>query len=283
MRVIHRTSLLFVLTIGASIAAPSPLPAQGHAAAAAPRLTPEQMESFLLKAKIISTRSTEKGITNAQRATLFDGHIKHDAHIQTVDVSKTMFTPPKGPPQVNFKDTYRYNIAGYRLSVLLGLDNVPMSIERNFRGAMGAFSWWVDDVLMDEAGRLKGTPSHWLPNRTAGQIHVMRVFDALIANTDRNVGNLLWTTDGKMWMIDHTRAFRMQGTLSAPQLLQRCDRDLLSAIRKLSAEQLKKAMGTSLNSMEIEALLARRDVIVKLFEEKIAQRTEAAVLFNVEP
>ena len=52
----------------------------------------------------------------------------------------------------------------------------------------------------------------------------MRVFDELIANTDRNVGNLLWTTDGKMWMIDHTRAFRLQPTLKAPQLLQRCDR-----------------------------------------------------------
>ena len=41
-------------------------------------------------------------------------------------------------------------------------------------------------------------------------------------------------------------------------------------------------MGTSLNSMEIEALLARRDVIVKLFEEKIAQRGEGAVLYTLE-
>ena len=210
MRIIHRTSLLFGLTISALIAASTPLPAQERAAVAAPALTPEQMETFLLKAKIISTRSTEKGITNAQRATLSDGQIEHDVHIQTVDVTKTMFTPAKGPTEVNFKDTYRYNIAGYRLSLLLGLDNVPMSVERNFRGAIGAFSWWVDDVLMDDAGRLKGAPSHWPANRTAGQIHVMRVFDALIANTDRNVGNLLWTTDGKMWMIDHTRAFRLQ-------------------------------------------------------------------------
>lgn len=281
MRVIHRTSLLVVVTIGALIAAPSPVPAQ-ELAAPALRLTPEQMEAFLLEAKIISTRDTEKGITNAQRATLSDGRIKHDVHIQTVDVTKTMFTPPRGPSEVNFKDTYRYNIAGYRLSILLGLDNVPMSIERNFRGASGAFSWWVDDVLMDDAGRLKSTPSHWVPNRTAGQIHVMRVFDALIANTDRNVGNLLWTTDGKMWMIDHTRAFRLQRTLRSPQLLQRCDRDLLKAMRELSADLLKTVMGTSLNRMEIDALLARRDVIVKLFEEKIAQRSEAAVLYTLE-
>jgi hypothetical protein len=38
-------------------------------------------------------------------------------------------------------------------------------------------------------------------------------------------------------------------------------------------------MEKSLTKAEIEALLARRDAIVKLFEAKIAQRGEAAVLF----
>ena len=37
----------------------------------------------------------------------------------------------------------------------------------------------------------------------------LRIFDELIQNRDRNTGNLLWTTDWKMWMIDHTRAFRL--------------------------------------------------------------------------
>ena len=240
------------------------------------------METFLLKAKIISTRETDKGITNSQQATLSDGQITHDAHIQTVNISQTMFQPAKGPPQVAFRDTYRYNIAAYRLSLLLGLDNVPMSVQRSFRGVDGAFTWWVDEVLMDDATRLKGTPSHWKSTRTAGQIHVMRVFDALIANTDRNVGNVLWTIDGKMWMIDHTRAFRPDTTLKAPQILQRCERNLLKAMRELSAEQLKKAMGSSLYQGEINALLERRDVIVKLFEEKIAQRGESAVLYTLE-
>jgi hypothetical protein len=37
----------------------------------------------------------------------------------------------------------------------------------------------------------------------------------------------------------------------------------------------------SLTKAEIDALLARRDAIVKLFEGKIAQRGEAAVLFTL--
>ena len=36
----------------------------------------------------------------------------------------------------------------------------------------------------------------------------MYVFDELIQNRDRNPGNSLWTTDWKLWLIDHTRAFR---------------------------------------------------------------------------
>ena len=56
---------------------------------------------------------------------------------------------------MNFKDTYRYNIAGYRLARLIGLDNVPMSVERTVEGKLAAVTWWVDDVQMDEKERLK--------------------------------------------------------------------------------------------------------------------------------
>ena len=40
------------------------------------------------------------------------------------------------------------------------------------------------------------------------QVQMMNVFDALIYNTDRNRGNILITPDWRLWMIDHTRAFR---------------------------------------------------------------------------
>jgi hypothetical protein len=33
---------------------------------------------------------------------------------------------------MNFRDTYRYNIAAYRLARVIGLTNVPVSIERTF-------------------------------------------------------------------------------------------------------------------------------------------------------
>ena len=284
MKALHRAALLSVLLVGLSTLLVAQQPAaQQTAAVVQPALTPEQIEQFLLKAKIVATKGVSKGINNTRRATLTDGSITHDAQIQTVDISKFVFVPARGPAEVNFRDSYRYNIAGYQLARLLGVANVPVSVERQIQRTPAAVTWWIDDVLMDEAGRRKNTAPGWVATRTNAQIHIMRVFDELIANTDRNLGNLLWTTDGTMWMIDHTRAFRLQKTLKNPALLQRCERGLLEGMRSLSLENLKKAMGEALTEPEIEALLARRDLIVTLFEDKIAQRAESAVIYTLDP
>src|SRR6187402_1180065 len=76
---------------------------------------PEAMEVFLRRAQIVSRRNAGSGVTDSVRATLSDGTLTHDAQIQTVDVSKTVFQAGKAS-EVNFRDSYRYNIAGYRLA-----------------------------------------------------------------------------------------------------------------------------------------------------------------------
>ena len=47
-------------------------------------------------------------------------------------------------------------------------------------------------------------------------MHVVRVFDELIQNVDRNMGNLLIDTGWRAWMIDHSRAFRLHKKLKNP-------------------------------------------------------------------
>ena len=84
-------------------------------------LTPAQMEEFLLHAKIVRTRPAGSGVTNSLRVTLSDGTLTHDAQIQTVDQSKSIFKPDWSDPEFNFTDSYRFNIVGYRLALLLGL------------------------------------------------------------------------------------------------------------------------------------------------------------------
>ena len=272
-----------VLAMAMSIVVMRPCLAQSTAAPSAQSaLTQEEMERFLRQADIVATKSSKKGVTNAKQVTLFDGRFRHDAQVQDVNIELPIFEVGPKYTEVNFKDSYRYNIAGYRLSRLLGLDNVPMSVERKVQGKDAAMTWWLDDVVMDEGARQKKQTVGPNPSRTASQIHVLRVFDELIQNRDRNAGNLLWTGDWKMWMIDHTRAFRLGKDLLKPQQLERIDRTLLAKMRELSASSLADAMGKSLTKAEMEALIARRDVIVKLFDDRIAQRGEAAVLYTLQ-
>jgi len=271
-----------ILAMAFSLGVMRPCLAQGTAAAVTlPPLTPEAMERFLQQADIVATKSTKVGVTNAKRVTLFDGQLRHDAQVQDVNIQMPIFNVDPKHSEVNFKDTFRYNIAGYRLSRLLGLDNVPMSVERRLQGKDVAMTWWIDDVMMDEGSRQKQATVGPNPSRTASQIHVLRVFDELIQNRDRNGGNLLWTNDWKMWMIDHTRAFRLGKDLLKPQVLERIDRSLLAKMRELSASGLGDAMGRSLTKEEIAALLARRDALVKFFDDRVAQRGEAAVLYSL--
>jgi hypothetical protein len=261
------------------IALPTAPAAQTAPASSPLTLTPPQMEAFLLKAKIVRIRDAEGGITGSRRATLSDGTLTHDAHVQSIDQKLATYRPPSGPPERDFKDSYRYNIAGYRIAALLDLDHVPMSVERSIEGRRAAVTWWVDDVLMDERARLKTEEPAAARERVAMQTYMMRVFDELIANRDRNLGNLVWTKDWKMWMIDHTRAFRLATDLQRPNILVRVDRPLLDAMRKLTQEGVSKAAGDSLTRYEVQAMLTRRDAIVKLFDDKIRERGEAAVLF----
>jgi hypothetical protein len=252
--------------------APAPAPSSA--------LSPEAMEAFLLKARVSNMRDAGSGVTNSRRATLTDGQLTHDAHIQTVDIAQHVFEAGRNT-ELNFKDTYRYNIAGYRVAKLIGLTTVPMSVERNVEGKVAAVTWWVDDVQMDEKERMKTKSQGPDPVRTSKQIQIMRVWDELIQNRDRNQGNILWTHDWTMWLIDHTRAFRLNTNLLKPEQLSRCDRGFLERLRAVTPESLAQAVGNSLTKQEQEALLARRDKIIKHYDERIARLGEPVVLFTL--
>ena len=246
-------------------------------------LTPEQMAIFLTKGEIIRERSTSDGVTRPIRATLSDGVLTHDAQFQTVDQARAVFTAGKAS-EVDFKDSYRFNIAGYRLAQLVGLDTVPMSVERRYKGKDAAVTWWIDDVMFEEGGRQKLQDKLGPdPERTQKQIYIMRVWDELIQNKDRNAGNIVWTKDWTMWLIDHTRAFRSGGSLLKPAELLRVERTMFDKMKQLTEAEVSKTMKGILTAGEIRPLLKRRDAIVAHFEKLIAERGEVAVFFTLSP
>ena len=246
----------------------------------AQEFTAGQRETFLRTASVMSRKELSMGVTGSMKAELNDGNFSHAAHVQTVDIYKATFQTPRGS-ELNFRDSFKYNVAGYELAKLLDLDMVPASVERKVAGQGAAVTWWVDNVAMTELDRQKKgleAPDQSSWNR---QMHVIRAFDELIFNTDRNMGNLVITRDWEIWMIDHTRAFRMHRSCANVKSLRQIDRSLLSKMRELNREVLREKVGAYLNKQEIEGLLARRDQIVRHFESEIAARGETAVLFEL--
>jgi hypothetical protein len=245
-----------------------------------PSLTKAQMETFLATARVVKSTQTKKGVTNPYRLTLSDGTLTHDASFQSIDEREIKREFQDGTVEFNFVDSYKYNIAGYRVADLLGLDDmVPMYVERSWKGRTGSIGWWLP-VVLDEADRVKRkvTPpdvAAW--NR---QMYDLRVFDALIDDTDFNLTNFVIDADWHLYRVDFSRAFRLLPTVRRSTDLVSCGRDLLTRLRALTADDLATATGSFLTTDERKALLARRDDIVRTFDRLIAERGEAAVVFD---
>jgi len=250
------------------------------AAAAAPDLSEADTATFLLTAKIIKTQASKKGVTGTTRETLTDGKITHDAHVQCIDESKMTY-PTDRETIMNFKDSYKFNIAAYKLDRLLGIGNIPVTVERKVRGKTCAVDWWVDNVMMDEADRRKRNLDAPDPEAWNNQMYVVRVFDQLISNFDSNLTNLLILKNWDIVMVDHSRSFQLHHKLREQKNLVKCDRALLQNLRALDKDAVMKALMPYLTKAECEAVMARRDAIVKFFDSQIQEKGESAVLYDL--
>lgn len=259
-----------LFTAMSAVSAPGAGPQDAGPAASPSRaatLTDAEMERFLLEATITRTRSTRKGITASTQATLTDGTLTHDAHIQVIDEQQREFRTRTGI-EWDFRDNWGYNIAAYKLDRLIGLNMVPVSVERRYRSSHAAYTWWVDDVMMDEGARQqkKLDPPPDKVRYWNQQIYLMRLFDELIYNTDRNMGNMLIGSDWRLWAIDHTRAFRTHKSLKNPALVTQCDRVVFAKLKALTMEKLEAELERWLDATRLQAILARRDLIVERLE-----------------
>jgi hypothetical protein len=257
---------------------PSAARTQEQRAAPSLPMTRAEKEEFLSKAGIVDEGDTSTG-SKFWRVTLDDGKRKHDAAIEA--------STSRDASQRN----YRFNVAAYELDKALELNFVAPSVERTIKGQPAAFTWWVDDVLMNEQsrrGQKIGPPD---PDSWNKQIQVVRVFDELIANAYRKVGpafylatmwdNLLITKGWRIWLVDHTRTFGTSRQLENPDSLAQCDRAMLSRLRELTREIMKQKLEKYLDVEQLDAFEARRKLIVKHFTEQITLKGEGAVLYDL--
>jgi hypothetical protein len=245
-----------------------------------PNFTEEQKIDFMQHAKVIASKPEKKGTTNAWHLTLSDGKVTYDASFQTIDEKKLEGPAPGGGTELNFRDYWGYDIAGYRIAKLLGMDDmVPVYTERKWNGTAGAISWRVPNLQFDEADR---HTQHIQPpdlDSWAKQMYKVRVLTQLLYDMDVNLTNVLITKDWKIWRIDFSRAFRLQHDLKDSKDLVQCDRQVLAKLRQLTYDQVFDATKPYLTKNEVKALIARRDKMVAYFDKLVAQKGESQVLY----
>ena len=270
MEQLHRR--VGIALLGTLLASASLAWAQG------PTLTVEEKRAFLRSAEVVGAERTSTGATRPWRLTLSDGTLTHDAAFQSVDRYRDRQRLGK-TEELNFVDSYRYNSAAYQLAVLVGLgDMVPVTVERKWKRETGAISWWIDDVMFDEATRIeKGQRPDDIAAWVA-QKGRMSIFGALVHDTDRNRTNMLYTSDWKLYMVDFSRAFRLWGKLRAHNDLSRIEGRLFRRLRTLTTSEVEQALRPSLTPAEVSGVLKRRDLLVKHFEHLIALKGEDRVL-----
>jgi len=239
----------------------------------------EQIKHFLLTAKVVGGKQSTKGVTQPWRLTLSDGTLTHDASFQPIDEHKAMVTLASGRSEMNFVDSYKYNIAAYVLAELVGLDDmVPVYVERSWRGNHGSLSWWLP-VKMDEEERVKQKLQPPDADAWANQMYKIRVFDQLVYDDDPNLTNVLISADWTIWRVDFSRAFRLKKDLRNPGDLVRCDRQLFDKLKALDGSAVAEKTNHYLTKDEVKAVMARRDKIVAQFQKLSSEKGEKEVFY----
>jgi hypothetical protein len=247
---------------------PSALPFEG-----------EEAEAFLAAAEVVDKETLQIGVTRSERVTLSDGERTARAIWKVIDDYEPFKRFPDGSHELGFHDSYKNEIAAYELDKLIGLGLVPPVVERRFQRERGALQLWCEGTIMEmeriEEGLTPKDPEVW--NQ---QMFKVRLFHNLTYNTDfNNVGNILSDPESRIYLIDHSRAFRTKKELLAEGDLTRFSGSLLAGLRRLDQKTLKESLGHWLSKAQIEGLLARRDLILQLAERLIAERGEAAALY----
>jgi hypothetical protein len=278
-----RTALAFLLSaclaaaLGTSSEAHAPLALGQEAQTAQPAASAEassakvwvgrapEFEEYLRTAAIARVADVPIGVTRPRRAYFKPGGPAASAIVKDL---------PPGR-KLGFWESYTAEIAAYEMDKLLGLDMVPVTVERRVEGKKMSAQLWLEHCKL-----LKELPNQNAPDSQAWnrQVFRQRVFDNLIGNIDRNAGNLLVDRAWNLILIDHSRAFTETDKMPFLADMRAIDRPLFERLKALDEATVAARIGPWLfGGRAKRALLERRRRIVEHFEKLAAEKGEGLV------
>lgn len=224
------------------------------------------IEHCLRTARVREAGRVLEGVTLPRRLDIECGGERRVAVFKTYEMFRRGVTRfGDGSWELNFSDSFRYERAAYLLDRELGLNMVPVAVVRQIGLEHGALIDWV-------YGHHPGDPGLTLTSRLmaalAPQRACMHLFDALIFNVDRNPSNWLTDSEGRLYLIDHSRSFRTSTDLPEEFSTRRIwlSRDLYRRLRDLERDRLASLFADLLEPIQIDAILARRNRLVEAIE-----------------
>ena len=240
----------------------------------------EKWEDFLKTAEIVGSKDIPEGVTKPVRIFLKKGEVEGSGAWKKV----------KGVEQ-GFLEGWQYEIAAYEMDKLLGLNMVPPTVEREFKGEKGSLQLWMEFEMSDleRMDQNIQVPPSKLVNWEKMK-YLMRAFDSLIANEDRTQQNIRYVKDWRIILIDHSRSFRSskkftknlvygKNGIKERKLFRILPRTFVENIRSLNFDKIQKAVGSYLKDKEIEAILTRKELLLTEINEMIKERGEDRVLY----
>jgi hypothetical protein len=224
----------------------------------------EEFETALRDGKIAKLETVPIGVTKPQRGYLEGGPVARFAW--------KALTPGY---KAGFMESYKAEIAAYKMDQMLELHRVPPMVERKIDGKVGVVVYWIENTKgWDAKSPPRGPEPNW-----SREIVRMKMLDLLIGNIDRNQGNLIYDSDWHLMLIDHSRAFINKKDLKGIAELGSADRALWEKMQALTFESLKAGLGEWVNDNELKAIIIRRDLMAKAIEQLVAKKGEGSVFF----
>ena len=226
--------------------------------------TDRELVDFLANADIVGIEPFDIGSNPKWKIRLSRDGMLRKAVLRTI--AKRY---PTTDPRRFARDDARFEVAAFELSRLLGITNVPPTVIRGIviDGVVheGSLQLWVEHAIDATEAAITRTASDQLERRQLQQRR-LDLFDALIYNWDRHLGNVLYDRDERIWYIDHTRAFRDSANLRSPDELTHYDGDFHARLDSLDWKQVSCRLKPYLAARELSGLRRRAKTLGNLLE-----------------
>ena len=257
--------LLLSLAVGAALSLQASPPADsriwlGHHA---------EFEEFLRTAPIVRMENLSVGVTAPRHAFFAPGGLAGGGVVKQL---------PPGRRDGYF-ESYKSEIAAYKMDRLLQMDMVPPTVERRVDGELASIQLFAEHMRMlsDIRAQKLHDPdaAHW-----NHELHRVQVFADLVGDIDPNAGNWLFDSEWHFVKVDCSRCFTdtIVALFDPKKTIKQIDRPFFDRIKALDRAVVSREIGgllTENNAMN--ALFRRRDFIVKTFEEMAKKDGDAKV------